>query len=313
MNQEYKKRILDKLKRELGPVIEKALEASDVIEIMLNPNGSIWIERLGHDMVQSGTMTAAAAESLMSTIATTLHTSITRENPIIEGELIIDGSRFEGMIPPVVSHPVFTIRKKASIIFTLSDYVEQQIMSPPQKEIIQDAVKNRKNILVVGGTGSGKTTLTNSIIDSICQLTPKHRLVIIEDTAEIQCHAQNAVLLHSTDTVDMLRLLKATMRLRPDRIIVGEVRGGEALALLKAWNTGHPGGVATIHANSAQAGLVRLEQLISEAIHTPQQKLIAEAVDLIIAIEKTGRTRKVGQIISTSGFENGNYKITNLL
>ena len=167
---------------------------------------------------------------------------VTRDNPIFEGELPLNGERFEALIPPVVLlaslyHPPQSIKG-----FYPGEYVSAGIMTEHQKEMIEGAVLNRQNILVVGGTGTGKTTLTNAIIDAIERLTPEHRLIIIEDTAEIQCAAKNANLLHATDTVDMLRLLKATMRLRPDRILVGEVRGPEALALLKAWNTGHPGG-----------------------------------------------------------------------
>jgi type IV secretion system protein TrbB len=180
-------------------------------------------------------------------------------------------------------------------------------MSIHQKEIIESAVINRQNILVVGGTGTGKTTLTNAIIEAIVRLTPDHRLIILEDTAEIQCSAKNANLLHTTDTVDMLRLLKATMRLRPDRILVGEVRGKEALALLKAWNTGHPGGVATVHANGAKAGLIRLEQLIAEDSTSPMQPLIAEAVNLIVSITKTATGRKIDEILTVKGFQNKEY------
>ena len=181
-------------------------------------------------------------------------------------------------------------------------------MTSGQKTVIEAAVLARKNILVVGGTGTGKTTLTNGIIAEIVRVTPEHRLVIIEDTAEIQCSAQNAVLLHATSTVDMLSLLKTTMRLRPDRILVGEVRGPEALALLKAWNTGHPGGVVTVHANHARAGLIRLEQLISEATPAPMQTLIGEAVDLIVSIVKTPTGRKVDEVLSVQGFQEGEYQ-----
>jgi type IV secretion system protein VirB11 len=175
-------------------------------------------------------------------------------------------------------------------------------MDKHQKEQLEIAIRDRKNILVAGGTGSGKTTLANALIAEIVQAHPEHRLVIIEDTAEIQCSAENAVLLHATDNVDMLRLLKATMRLRPDRILVGEVRGPEALALLKAWNTGHPGGVATVHANSAAAGLIRMEQLIAEATPTPIPVLIGEAVDLVVSIVKTPIGRKVHEILQVLGY-----------
>ena len=308
---EKQHRLLRKLRGELGPLVLKALEDPTTIEIMLNSDGQLWVEQVGTGMKPLGSMSALNAESLMGTIADALHTIITRDNPILEGELPIDGSRFEGLLPPIVSHPTFAIRKKAAVIFSLENYVEQKILSLDQKQIIEAAILKRANILIVGGTGSGKTTLTNAIIHGISTACPEDRLVIIEDTSEIQCSAKNKVMLHTSVDVNMLKLLRATMRLRPDRIIVGEVRGSEALALLKAWNTGHPGGVTTVHANNAQAGLVRLEQLIAEANDsTAMASHIAEAVDLIIAIEKTATGRKVSEIIEVKGIANdGSYKI----
>ncbi|NQY73828.1 MAG: P-type conjugative transfer ATPase TrbB [Candidatus Margulisbacteria bacterium] len=312
MNSEVNVRINQKLIRELGQTILTAIYDTQVVEIMLNSDGQLWIESLDRGMEHKGKLAPETAEALLSTIATSLNTTITRQNPILEGELLIDGSRFEGLIPPVVKNPVFCIRKRASKLYTLDEYVKTGVISFSQKMVIQKAVANRKNILVVGGTGTGKTTFTNAIIDQMVKLTPHHRLVIIEDTSEIQCAAKNAVTLRTSDDVDMKRLLRATMRLSPDRILVGEVRGGEALSLLKAWNTGHPGGVATIHANSAAAGLVRLEQLISEVSHKPMESLIAEAVDLVISMEKTTAGRKVKEIIQVTGFDPSGYGITNL-
>jgi len=230
----------------------------------------------------------------------------TRETPIVEGEFPLDGSRFEGLLPPVVSSPAFTIRKKPPTIFTLDDYVRKGIVDQRQRERIRCAIEQYENILVVGGTGSGKTTLTNAIIDGIAAIHPDDRLVIIEDTAEIRCRSENAVILRSTVDVSMERLLRATMRLRPDRIVVGEVRGAEALALLKAWNTGHPGGVATVHANSAQAGLIRLEQLVAgSGSQKDMRPLIAEAVDLALFIERDGSQRKVTEALTVGGFDGG--------
>ena len=307
---ERSRRINEKLRRELGELVCHYLAEPDVIEIILNADGKLWVEILGGKMEPIGYMSASQAESLMGTIATTLRTTITRANPILECELPIDGSRFEALVPPVVSAPVFTIRRKASKIFTLDTYVQRGMMTAKQQEIICEGISNRKNILIVGGTGSGKTTLTNAIIAEIVERTPEHRLIIIEDTAEIQCAAENAVVLRATDSVDMQRLLKATMRLRPDRILVGEVRGEEALSLLKAWNTGHPGGVATVHANNAFAGLTRIEQLIAEVTQSPMQSLIAQAVDIIIAINKTAIGRQVSQILSVDSHDGANYVYT---
>jgi type IV secretion system protein VirB11 len=285
---------------------------------MLNADGRLWVDRLGEPMRAVGKIAASAAESFIATVASTLRSAVTRENPILECELPaeppFDGSRFEALIPPVVSAPVFTIRRKASAVFTLEEYERQGIMTGWQRAAIESAVAERQNILVVGGTTTGKTTLTNAIIDQMVRATPHHRLVIIEDTAEIQCAAPNAVVMRATDTVGMQRLLKATLRLRPDRIIVGEVRGGEALAMLKAWNTGHPGGVCTVHANHARAGLTRVEQMIAEVSQTPMRALIAEAVNLIVSIVRTDTApgRRIHEVVAVNGFGDGDYRFVSM-
>ena len=305
MDGEKQIRVQQKLSRELGPVITAALQDPEVIEIMLNPDGKLWVEKLGANCEIRGEMTAGGAEALMGTIAACLGTVITREQPILEGELPFDGSRFEGLLPPIVARPCFTIRKRASRVFTLPEYVQSGVMTQAQATTLSEAVRDRLNIVVVGGTGSGKTTLVNALIYEISVLTPNHRLLIIEDTAELQCAAANKVILHTSDAVDMLRLLRVTLRKRPDRIIVGEVRGGEALAMLKAWNTGHPGGVCTVHANGAAAGLTRIEGLVNEATPgTAQQPLIGEAVDLVAVIGKTQQGgRRLTEILKVDGYD----------
>ncbi|MDD4937246.1 MAG: P-type conjugative transfer ATPase TrbB [Acidiphilium sp.] len=307
---EHRRRVMEKLTRELGAEVIAFLNDPTVIEIMLNPDGSLWVEQLGKPMRQFGRMGSAQAESLMATVASTLRTQITAHNPILECELPLDGSRFEALIPPVVAGPTFTIRKKALTVFSLEDYVEQGIMTRDQSDAIARAIRQRKNLLVVGGTGSGKTTLTNAIIRHMADVAPEDRLAIIEDTGELQCTAPNAVTMRAVEHVDMTRLLKATMRLRPDRILVGEVRDGAALALLKAWNTGHPGGVATIHANSAPAGLIRMEQLVAEATQAPMRTLVAEAIDLIIFIEKVAGGRRVKEVVMVKDHDGENYVTT---
>jgi P-type conjugative transfer ATPase TrbB len=306
-SQELQRRLIEKLRRELGEQLCAYLEIPDVIEIMLNPDGTLWVDRLGGKMEKVGRMSPIQAESIMGTVASVLRTTITRENPILECELPLDGSRFEAVIPPLVAAPTFTIRRKALKVFTLADYVESGIMSCTQRYTIEAAVRERKNILVVGGTTTGKTTLTNAILRDIAKASPNHRLVIIEDTAELQCTTDNHVMLRTSYNIDQLRLLKVTMRLRPDRICLGEARGSEALALLKAWNTGHPGGVCTIHANNARAGLIRMEQLIAEATPAPMGALIGEAVNVIVSIAKTAAGRRVQEVLAVKGFRDGVY------
>jgi P-type conjugative transfer ATPase TrbB len=307
---EHRRRVMEKLTRELGSEVIAFLQDPTVIEIMLNPDGFLWVEHLGQPMRRFGRMSPAQAESLMATVASTLRTQITAHNPILECELPLDGSRFEALIPPVVAGPTFTIRKKALTVFSLGDYVEQGILRPGQHDAIARGVRQRQNILVVGGTGSGKTTLTNAIIRHMADVATEDRLAIIEDTGELQCTAPNAVTLRAVEHVDMTRLLKATMRLRPDRITVGEVRDGAALALLKAWNTGHPGGVATLHANSAAAGLIRLEQLVAEATQAPMRTLVAEAIDLIIFIAKVAGARRVREVVTVHDHDGESYRTT---
>ena len=301
-------RRLDMLVHALGPVADYLI-APDVTDIILNPDGKLWIERhetgkeLTHHKISPG-----FAETIIKLIATHTNQQVTRANPIVSAEIPGCGYRFEGNIPPVVQTPTFCIRKHATRIFTLTDYVTQGIMTARQKEIIGLCVRTAKNILVVGGTGSGKTTLSNAILQEMS--TTKDRIIIIEDTRELQCNAEDITFLRTSETVDMTRLLKSSMRQYPDRIIVGEVRGGEALALLKAWNTGHPGGLATIHANNAKAGLIRLEQLIQEVIPTPQKTLIAEAIDIVIFITKEKKKRFIKELITVSGMNQQNDYMT---
>ncbi|OCJ08613.1 P-type conjugative transfer ATPase TrbB [Rhizobium sp. AC27/96] len=302
-------RLVRKLQEALGDQLCVALDDANVVEIMLNPDGKLFIERLGHGVAPAGEMSSAAAEMVIGTVAHALQSEVDTEQPIISGELPIGGHRFEGLLPPIVAKPAFTIRRRASRLIPLEDYVRTGVMTEYQASTIRSAISARLNIVISGGTGSGKTTLANAVIDEIVKSAPEDRLVILEDTAEIQCTAENAVLLHTSDTIDMARLLKSTMRLRPDRIVVGEVRDGAALTLLKAWNTGHPGGVATIHSNTAMSALRRLEQLTAEASQQPMHEVIGEAVDLIVSIERTPRGRRVRDVIQVERFVNGQYEI----
>ena len=301
-------RLVRKLQDALGATICTALEDNTVVEVMLNPDGRLFMERLGEGISYFGELPAGAAEIIIGSVAHALQTEASETRPIVSGELPIGGHRFEGLLPPVVSAPTFTIRRRAVRLIPLDDYVSAAIMTAQQAQQLRQAVTQRLNIVVAGGTGSGKTTLANAVIAEVARQSPDHRLLILEDTTEIQCATENAVSLHTTDVIDMARLLKSTMRLRPDRIIVGEVRDGAALTLLKAWNTGHPGGITTIHANSAAAALRRLEQLTAEASQQPMREVIGEAVDLVISIERTPRGRSVREVIQVEGYFEGHYQ-----
>ncbi|NJO54199.1 MAG: P-type conjugative transfer ATPase TrbB [Bacteroidales bacterium] len=307
--QRSRPRLIRKLQEALGDQLCVALDDATVVEIMLNPDGRLFIERLGHGLAPAGEMASAAAEIIIGSVAHALNSEADDERPIISGELPIGGHRFEGLLPPVVRAPTFTIRRRASKLIPLDAYVASNVMSERQADIIRNAIASRLNIVISGGTGSGKTTLANAVIAEIAEVAPEDRILILEDTAEIQCPADNAVALHTSDTVDMARLLKSTLRLRPDRIVVGEVRDSAALTLLKAWNTGHPGGVATIHANTAESALRRLEQLTAEASPQPMREVIGEAVDLIVSIERTAKGRMVRDVLHVESFANGRYQI----
>ncbi len=290
------------LRRALGSEILGPLEDPHVVEIMLNPDGALWVDRLGTGMTCTARIDAVRALTIVNTVAAMLNTVVTIDKPILECELPLDGSRFEALVPPLVEHASFALRKKALLVFSLEDYVNKGIMTGDQRQAIEAAVSDRQNVLVCGGTGTGKTTLANAILDCVAKVDRDHRIVVIEDTRELQVSGDNVVFLRTSDNTDMTRLLRATMRLRPDRIVVGEVRDGSALALLKAWNTGHPGGVGTVHANDASAALIRIGQLIQEAGVPSNPELIAEAVNVVVSIKRSAQARHVEEVAMVRGW-----------
>lgn len=288
-------------------IVREALDASDVIEIMANPDGTIWIERAGSGVRQEReTIDCAARERIIRLVADSIGEQCSRSSPIVSAELPGSGERFEGLLPPIAEGPCFSIRKCAQTPFKLNDYVAQGALAPAIADALRQSLAARDNILIAGGTSSGKTTFTNALLAEPC--LSNDRLVILEDTRELQCAATNAVALRThRDQTTLTQLVRSTMRLRPDRIIVGEVRGPEALDLLKAWNTGHPGGVTTLHANSAEAALGRLEQLAGEAVTIPPRDLIAEAIDIVVFIARRDGMRRVEQVLRVSGLEDDAY------
>ncbi len=309
---EQDRRVAEKLTRQLGDLVNAGLSDPEVTEIILNSNGALWFERFGRPMEQVGTMQPHEAEAIISTIASIYRTTVTFQSPKLERELPFNGSRFVGLIPPVVAAPCFTLRKKATRVFTLAEYVAGGIATPRQADTIRAAVAARRNILVVGGTGSGKTTLANAIIHAISEATPEHRVVMIEESVELQCSSPNHESLRAVEHFTTLDALRVTMRLRPDRIVVGEVRGVECLTLIDAWNTGHEGGVATVHANDARAGLTRVEALVRRAVTgaVPVQE-IAAAVNLVVFITKTAEGRRIKEIVSVSGHDGSGFIFNN--
>lgn len=303
------RRAIEKLERDMGTSLLDALRNPKTVELMVNPDGKVWLEKLGEAVKEVGEISSTKAQGIIETVAGFHRKTVTRESPLLEAEFPIDGSRFAGQIPPVVQAPCFAIRKKAIAVFTLAEYVDQDIMTKEQYATLKSSINEHRNILVSGGTGSGKTTLINAIINEMHEHGPNERVVVIEDTGEIQCKAANHIQYHTTADVTMTMLLKATLRMRPDRILVGEVRGKEALDLLDAWNTGHPGGAATVHANSAQEALTRLGSLVTrnEEAPTEVEPLIAQAVHTVVHIARTPKGRKVEDIIAISDYLDGSY------
>jgi type IV secretion system protein VirB11 len=300
---ELAERRLEGLRLALGDKVLSALEDPDVVEVMLNDDGSLWVEKHGV-MSCVGELSVADGMAILRQVSTALDQTLTKQDPIVEGELPLDGSRFEGIAPPVTERPIFAIRKKALRVYTLDEYVRSGVLTFRQAERLREAILEEKNILVIGGTGSGKTTFCNALLHEISELCPEVRMFILEDTRELQCALKNRVFMRATEWTSLARLAKATQRLRPSRISVGEVRdGGPALALLKLWNTGHPGGLATVHANSAEGGLTRMDQLIQEASESPQRTLIGEAVNYAVFLKRTNNGRRIEEIIRVLGYD----------
>ena len=303
------------LRTALGGAISEWLADPAIIEVMLNPDGRLWIDRLGAGLFDSGVSLAAAdGERIIRLVAHHVGAEVHAGAPRVSAELPGSGERFEGLLPPVVAAPAFAIRKPAVAIFTLGDYVAAGIMRGAEATTLERAVADRLNILVAGGTGSGKTTLTNALLAEVAKTSD--RVVLIEDTRELQCAAQNLVAMRTKDGVASLSdLVRSSLRLRPDRIPIGEVRGAEALDLLKAWGTGHPGGVGTIHAGSALGALRRMEQLIQEAVVTVPRALLAETINLVAVLVREGAGRRLAELVRVEGIAaaSGDYRLTSLI
>jgi type IV secretion system protein VirB11 len=301
------------LRTALGPAIAVWLEDPLVVEVMLNPDGRLWVDRLTGGLADTGECLAVAdGERIVRLVAHHVGAEVHPASPRVSAELPETGERFEGLLPPVVTAPVFAIRKPAVAVFTLDDYVAIGIMSGVKADALREAVQERRNILVAGGTSTGKTTLTNALLAEVAKTTD--RVVLIEDTRELQCKSPNLVALRTKEGVASLSdLVRSSLRLRPDRIPIGEVRGAEALDLLKAWGTGHPGGIGTIHAGTALGTLRRLEQLIQEAVITVPRALIAETIDVIAVLSGRGADRRLTELARVEGLTpSGDYLVTPL-
>lgn len=301
------------LRTALGPYVGAWLDNPAIVEVMLNPDGRLWVDRLTEGLAETGErLSPADGERIVRLVAHHVGAEVHTTSPCVSAELPETGERFEGLLPPIVAGPSFAIRKPAVAVFTLDDYVATGIMSDEQAATLRKAVAERRNILVAGGTSTGKTTLTNALLAEIAH--EDGRIVLIEDTRELQCRAPNLVALRTKDGVASLsELVRRALRLRPDRIPIGEVRGPEALDLLKAWGTGHPGGIGTIHAGSAIGALRRLEQLIQEAVVSVPKPLIADTINVIAVLTGRGADRRLSELARIEGLKpDGDYQLTSL-
>ncbi|MBZ9683926.1 P-type conjugative transfer ATPase TrbB [Mesorhizobium sp. CO1-1-2] len=291
------------LRTALGPAIAGFLEDPSIVEVMLNPDGRLWVDRLKEGLSATGEILIPAdGERIVRLVAHHVGAEVHPGAPRVSAELPETGERFEGLLPPVVSAPAFAIRKPAVAVFTLENYVAAGIMTESQAALLRLAVERRKNVLVAGGTSTGKTTLVNALLAEVAKTAD--RVILIEDTRELQCAAPNLVALRTKDGIASLSdLVKSSLRLRPDRIPIGEVRGAEAMDLLKAWGTGHPGGIGTIHAGTGLGALRRLEQLVQEAVATVPRALIAETIDLVAVLAGRGSARRLVEIALVDGLD----------
>jgi pilus assembly protein CpaF len=284
--------------------IRHLLEAETVSEIMVNPDASVWIEEDGQIQALSGIrFDEGALLTSLEVIANRYGKKLDADSPIMNLRLP-DGSRMAALIPPVVNpRPMMTIRKFTSRQFTVDDLIERKMLTEEQAETLAVAVQRGDNVLISGGTGSGKTTLLNVLAGFI---PAQERILVLEDTAELYIRKPHVISAEAQlDThksqISFADLLKAALRHRPDRIIVGEIRGTEARVFLDALNTGHRGSLTTIHANSARDALHRLTQLAMRGSGNAHLRDIEEecrrSVDLIAHVTRADHLRVVTEIL----------------
>ena len=297
------------LRTAMGPAIAAALADPQVLEIQVNPDSTLWLDRLGEGCADSGVrITPQDAERIIRLVASHLRVEVNAAAPFISAELPETGERFSGVLPPITRAPAFAIRKRAIQIIPLAQYVVDEAMTEKQALALRQAVRERRNIVIAGGTGTGKTTLANSLLQEMA--ASGDRVLTLEETPELQCTARNAVSLRcQRGIVSMRDLTREILGYSPDRIVVGELRGAEALDLLKAWATGHPGGLTTLHANSARGALTRLEHLAQEAVVTIHPALVADAVDIVVFLSRRAGMHRVEEMIRVHGQQGGAYQV----
>ena len=303
--------LADGLARDLGPEVMALFDDDDVTEVGTNPlSEMIWVD--SHSRGKHPTearLPKPFARSFLNRIADRTHGTITHDLPFIEARLPIarfKGARLAGQVEPIVPGPAFTIRIPPREPLDMRVYLEQGAMTETQFDAIKQAVVDRLNIFVVGGTNSGKTTLAMAILLEVARLTPDHRVVTIEDTPELQVRSWswNPLYVHPTSGIEYGELLKIALRMSPDRIVVGESRGGSIVQLFDALLSGHPGGISTFHADTVQQGFLRMLNYARRDSDTDSHRhTIGDAIDLMIVLRKEGALRRITEMVYVRGFD----------
>ncbi len=311
-------RLYEKLHCDIGDDIRHFLQDEATTEIMANPNGSLWIDQKELGQSQIGEIPSQRVQLIIRTVAGINGQVISEVHPHLETKFplhrCMKGERFTAQIPPLVSAPCFSIRKRTNSVLTLMDYLSSNQLSKDQYFVLQQLIEERQNILVCGGPGSGKTTITSALLQESIARNSKQRFIILEDTPELFCQAENTVPLLTNKQMNMCALVSAAMRIRPDRILVGEVRGAEALDLMKAWNTGCPGGLATIHANDAPSAIQRvLDCAMESGLSEPPISLVTHTINAVVFVKREqNKSGYVQEIIAVKGFQDGRFKLEQL-
>jgi P-type conjugative transfer ATPase TrbB len=293
------------MERLLGPEVSTLLADPDVTELYVNPDGRVRVDtrsqgRHATELV----LEANRIRAFLNTVASSLGTPLGDASPMLEAELprgTFRGARLQGFVPPCVPEVTFVVRNPPARVYRLDELVETGVLRPEHRLALRQAVLERLNILVAGGTRSGKTTFANALLAEIAELCPTDRLVILEDTIELQCVAADHLALRTCPGVSLADLVRATLRASPTRIVVGEVRDHSALDLVDAWGTGHPGGCATLHATDPQGALFRLDRLAQRNGVPSQLPEIARTIDLVVITAGDNLGRRVTDLVRVRG------------
>jgi len=295
-------RLLKLLRGSLAQEMLECLDDPTVTELSVNSDGQVWVDRVARGrQALPVKLPPDDTSRILSIVADAKGEQIGDDNPSFDAILPGHGYRFIGTLPPMTPGPSLTIRKKPSRVISLEEYQQHGIISDVQRSALTSACQERRNIIVAGGTGSGKTTLANALLQVMAQTG--HRIITIEDTPELQNSAPDQESMFVVPNYrSMQDCLRAALRMHPDRLIFGEVRGPEVRDMLMAWNTGHRGGLCTIHADSALDALLRIEEML-ETIpnYKPRPRQIARAIQLVIFIKTTVDRERfpAGRFVST--------------